>query len=205
MAVIWGTPCSGPPRASCKSIPDRCPPDSVQAQPRFKSRAPRRSYIARDQTAFRAGGASPRGIASMNARGMSMRRIDCQHVHLGLFQVHGALQEIAVAPMAAPTTGGPGSLLRVRKLNFLLYVLECDQPFEAELGVTTSSFFIRCVAGCARPLQASCPRAPLPDYLSSITLLTAWSRFFSKRRSRLVKMPTGRPCVTGKLRRGTSS
>ena len=98
-------------------------------------------------------------------------------------------------PTAAPTRRRPKLVLgRVRVLLRLLDVLDGDQALELAAAVDRPAAS-RCGSCAAAPWppRATSPSAIGDELAWSSSRCTGWSRLRSKRMSRLVRMPTGRP------------
>jgi hypothetical protein len=113
----------------------RADPDfqSVNAQRDQILRAFKRGHVPGDDLHLRQA-VTERFDRFQNALGMAVRRIDRQHVRLGLGHFHGALQEIARG--ADGGANAQATLLvfgRIWILEFFLDVLDGDQALEVEV------------------------------------------------------------------------
>ena len=109
--------------------------DPVDAQRDQVARAFKSSHVPGDQLHF-GQPALHRADRFHDARGMSVRRIDCQHIDLRAREVHGALEKISRRADGRAHEQAPLAVLgRARKLQLFLDVLDGDQSLEVEIGV----------------------------------------------------------------------
>ena len=96
--------------------------------------------------------------------------------------------------MAAPTRSRPcESLAALGYFNFFWMSLTVIKPLRLYLSSTTSSFSTRCSCRIFSASSSVVPTGTVIRFFLVITLLIGISKRVSKRRSRLVRMPTSFP------------
>ena len=99
-----------------------------------------------------------------------------------------------VAPIAALTRSRPcSSLAAPGYFNFFWMSLTVIRPFRLYLSSTTSSFSTRCSCRISSACSSVVPTGTVIRFFLVITLSIGISNRVSKRRSRLVRMPTRVP------------
>jgi hypothetical protein len=121
--------------------------------------------------------------------------VDGEHVHFGFGQFLGALQKIAggadgraYAQASLRILGGVGIF------QFLLNVFYGDQSFEVVLVVDDQKFFDAMLVENFFGIFERGADGTVMRFFLVITRSMGMSKRVSKRRSRLVRMPTSRPC-----------
>jgi len=199
---LWHA-CSVTTRVPCKSSLDRMPYlDPVKAK-RDQSRAPRRfPTLPANQLHLGRRLLQPCGSHPWTARRLSMRRIDRQHVHLGLFQLHARSRKIS-RPRRWPRhqQAALRVLRRVRKLQFFCMSLTVIKPLRRTQRASRRQFSIDC--GLQDTLASSSVVPTGHGYqfvFSHYVMLTAWSRFFQSAGFAIgPELPTDAVhCVTGR-------
>ena len=104
------------------------------------------------------------------------------------------------APTAAPTRRRPSSSLQARGYSIIFWMsLTVIRPFRPPARSTTRSFSILCLCRSALASSRVVPSGTVTRFSRVIRSEMRRFRLLSKRRSRLVRMPTSRPSasVTG--------
>ena len=134
-----------------------------------------------------------RTISTTDAR-VAVRGVDDEHVDLGVDSAPARSNASGPTPTAAPTRSRPCSSFVASGNSIRFWMsLTVIRPLSRPSASTTGSFSIlwRCRISFAS--SSVVPTGAVTRFATVISAETGWRTFDSKRRSRLVRMPTSTP------------
>ena len=127
---------------------------------------------------------------------VAVRGVDDEHVDVGRDQRLGALERVARDADGGADAQPPERVLaRVRILDRLLDVLDGDQALQPEVVIDDEELLDFLLCRISRASSSVVPTGTVMRLCFVITSATGRSMLVSKRRSRLVRMPTSRPSL----------